>query len=320
MKDLTLYSPIFGDMPVAVPCVKMSFYLTEPASRCARGVAHIIQLYAGLVPSGAIRGRVAWDDDDDEETYIVPFDIRDARLIEAEFQPQTFAGMEMYTAWLLGSESVQATGYSVTIKLSDTETETKPDWLNYVELTLPLELVKERTTTVKDLFVAVLETVECRSANCGLSLDFTTGVEPFIRADVNARLMRFIGLDGCYEHHHFSLGTKLSHVSWLTYSKAPGLTRLFDAPLETPDIGEARSEVFAGGRLFQASALPALGNVNSGARDLGALPTLDRALAPFMVSDTSYFKWMDAELAERWVDRFRDVTSGPWDNTGLVPY
>jgi hypothetical protein len=335
MKELTLYSSVFEDNPVAVPCLKMSFYITERASECALGIARIIRLYAALVPAGAIQGRVTWNDDDEDEEnaegeedeedeedepYIAPFDIRDVSRIEAEFQPHRFNGVQMYTVWLLGSESVRATGYSVTVKLSDTKTATNPKWLNYVELTVPVELVKEKTTAIKDFFVDVLETVDCRSANCGLSLDFSIGVEPFIRPDVRARMMRFIGLDSCYEHRHSDLGAKLSHVSWLTYLKDQHLTGLFNEPSQVHDLGDVHVEVVHDGMLFRTSALPALGDLNRGATDVGALPTLSRILSPFVVSDLSYFKWMDAELAERWVNRLTDVAPGPWDNTLLVPY
>jgi hypothetical protein len=320
MKELTLYSSIFEDIPIAVPCLKMSFYLTQAASECALGIGRIIGHYAALVPAGAIQGRVAWDDDDSEETYIVPFDIRDSSRVVAEFQPDNLKGVEMYTVWLLGRESVQATGYSATIKLSDTETESNPKWLNFLQLTIPVEQIRERTGEIKAFFVDVLGTVDCRSANCGLSLDFTIGVDPFIRVNINSRLMRFIGLDACYEHHHSFLGTKLSHVSWFTYLKDQRLMQLCNDRSQTADLGEARPQIVENGVLFQTSALPALGDINRGARDLGALPTLSKALSPFVVTDPSYFQWMDAELAERWVNRFKDAAPGPWDNALLVPY
>lgn len=319
MQELTLFAPMFGDIPVAVPCVRMTFYLIAPASECAVRITNVLQKYTELVPPAAIKGRVLWDDDDDEQTYIEPFDLNTPGIIQQVYQPELLDGIEMHSVFLLGSMTRESTGYSVTTMLSDTEINENSTWLNFLEVNTPLDFVKGNLNAVVDFFSEVLDIIECRCANCGCSLDFQLGVEPFIRKQVNALIMRFVGLDGCYKYNHMFLGHRLPHVSWLTYIDPVIKHQWMSSTKIIAPEGIAIQEK-GNGLIFRASALPPIGDMNQGGLDIGTLPNVSKMLGSILMNDPSQLKWLDEDFRERWLERLDRINPQPWDNVDYVPY
>ena len=325
MKALTLHHSGIPYGPIAAPAVRISVFVPGDARVIAKDAGVAVGEYLALIPPDAICARLVGDEESDSggegSVWLEPFTARDMALLVQEYATAfDVAGTESHTVFLFPRQDFLATGFSLRTILDTNTTSFSPNWTNFIFFEVALNFAKEQPEELVGFARALASRFPGASVTCSTGFSYSLGVEPMLRDQINAKLLRFVGMDPCYDHLHYRLGSSVPFVAWLVYCNGSQMDQLGGVDMLRDRLGDQVVEPLAIGAMLRAANMPPLGDVNRGAPDIGVMPRLRRVLAPVLFDKASELRRFPEEMAERWLARFDSRPDQPWQNAELIPY
>ncbi|HEY3500245.1 MAG TPA: type VI immunity family protein [Polyangiaceae bacterium] len=277
----------------------------QPLSRLGPAGAAALRTYLEAIPKDALKSCEMGDDTGPLTSRRIA---RDIKRLEKPAKNDDFFAL-IYSS----SEDRPPADYGVQFLLDEFE-EDEDTLVTLMRFDFPWDSAEgEKTTTFIRTVAAIASKVPFSTGTVGFA--FSHWASDHVAVDqVLSLLPRYLGFEHSSEEPRDNLRDLAAGPAWITLLDAT-LMRDLGGPTACHALApDATIDGTGKGYMIRAAKLPPVGDINSGAPDIGALPALARWLAP----RRALFRRLRGSAVEldaaSWVGRFDALDSGPWDN------
>lgn len=284
--------------------VSVNFYVNASDLQAACSASALAaERYLALLPANTMRSFLASNGFFKDVTpRTISKDLSALRKLPAGFDGYTLT----YSSELYG----QAGQFGLMIKMLSPSA-SAPMRASLIRMALPLEYVDEANVEgLVKVFGEMLELLPVDSADAGIAFIRASAMERESIRFIAPQLSRFIAVDpGEHAFTRRLLGSTYS-VRWLNYVSSELASSL--AGIDDIERSEARAVGrLRNGVLLRSSRRPGFGDAHLGAKDIGRMPSVARALSARRIQDCRFaYTDFDAGL---WLARLDHLQDQPWD-------
>lgn len=296
-----------GEEDSVWPSLTLTLYSELPFAQLGPYAAALLRRYMAAIPENALKSALIRDD----VGPLTPQRItRDLKRLDKP--PKNDDG-----GWIIYSSSPYGQPgdygcYFQFLDLNDKEL-TGPIQTNVMRLEFPWVLAEgDGIEGVVDLLTTLADEVPFVCGTAGFGFSYWSA-DRFAADQVRMMLPRYIAFD------HSDVGAisvlgRTPSASWLTFLNAAMVDQLGGLARLQQQAPEITAHQMARGVRIRAAMRPPVGDVNRGAEDIGALPSLARWMKPRRFSVSS-FRGSQVEMdVDAWLERFDDRQDMPWSN------
>lgn len=148
----------------------------------------------------------------------------------------------------------------------------------------------------------------------GLAFVHNIAFVPEAREEIQKLWPRFLGFDVASDSMQLEMRGKACPPQWLNLLGTDLIARAGGEQLLRETLAGCEMRHLSHGLLIRAAKRPPVGDANRGAKDLGLLPTLSRALQPIRFDRGLFVGLQDEDAGIDWLGRLDGLPSGPWNN------
>lgn len=288
--------------PVAQPVLMYQFFLEDVSTnQAAPAIANLLETYLADIPRSAIGSY---------REHIISYPLHKEK-IKADIGKLRWANDQSHvsiryrstTDWEgnptpYGIEGELPSCYGVNIQFYREKSSA-----SIVQIWFPADVHAGNVEHIVDRFIRYVKLLPCEAATCGLFQLLRSSVAKqtfWDKESVQIHADRFLGFSRSPEREHHK--GKAPAAAWLTFLNA-NLVNQLGGPAALSSAAQPAQAIPApeGGLCLRASLAPGIG-VPPHPTDLGALPSIARALKPLRVPDEAYY------------DRWDHLENAPWNN------
>ena len=189
-----------------------------------------------------------------------------------------------------------------------------PHMANLLRFEFSIDYAQEsKLDAAIEFIVSLAESLPFQSATAGYAISYLDAFEYEVYQLLPGIVMRYITMDPGYDGSYLDMRDATPDAHWITILGDDLLAPLGGREALVKTLPDADIRDLRGGAFIHAARVPPIGDINRGANDLGKLPDLARFMRPTRVRIEHMFS--DSFDPARWLARFDDRLSGPWDNS-----
>lgn len=158
-----------------------------------------------------------------------------------------------------------------------------------------------------------LAAMNVQSCNAGFAFKHTTGTESHAIAGINRLVPRYIGFDPCFTIGRYYQRDHVLSAHWLNYINTALIESAGGSDSLTKSLVGTELRPSERGLLIRSAKLPGVGDINSGALDIGTMPDVARALKPIRVERAQLGQ--EQFRGDEWLARMDELPARTWDNS-----
>jgi len=290
------------------PGLVATFYLNGYSAPVCAAIADAIEIYFSVVPRTQMKsylGSNGWYKE--INSRVITKDINSLRKLPSGYDGYIFN----YSSEPYG----QVGSYGVYVRAMEVS-DIWPKRASLLRLEFPLEIVE---TIGEDAFVNLIQQVAAvlpiHCGTAGLAFKRASAMEDESIQFIGVLLKRYLGFDPCEFLFAYTILNHTYSAHWLNILSSDLMTTLGGPDQLNKTSPNAHLWSNKNCYVIRASRLPPAGDVHTGAKDLGTIPSIARFLQPRRLTE---FRRMWDNLAispDQWFARFDDLQDTDWDNS-----
>ncbi|PTE10906.1 type VI immunity family protein [Mesorhizobium helmanticense] len=293
---------------VALPTICLSLFSDDSLAAVMLSTADVIERYVKLIGSDKLA--IRYDADGNDRPLTPNRYARDLKTLRNAQSRQTIEEI-LYDSAI--DEWVGA--YSVSFFGIDPNSEdAEPEEASMLILTLPFDAVTSiGADALAEEFRQMVSVFSRLSYGyASYCLRRTEATSHMATGGINALIARYLGLDPSYLPMQNKMRGKTFGAHWIDFIGRPLVEKLKRSSIIADVQHAVVHDLSDGGLMIQNSKVPALGDVNRRATDIGSMPETARAIKSLRSRVANFG---DPNFnAQDWLARFDDLEVEDWNN------